>query len=220
MHVGLDRPITKRTQDIFGYGPFAEALAKGIYERTDLFEPYTIGIEAAWGMGKTSVANLIAEALAAYDAEHPSDQRRTHVVRYSPWLSASLEAQAISYMGELSGALKISFGHRVAPNLRKILKKLAKRFGGLASVGAGLAAMPFGFGSAAQSAASTMLKVSNESTEKLANELRTELRRIDAGQVIVIVDDIDRLHSDEDLKFAYFNKDFRRFAASRSHPSL
>ena len=186
-------------EDLFGYNEFARAIARGLVNRSNITEPYVVGIDAAWGMGKTSAANLIERAFDEIGRADPNDQRRVHVLNFSPWLFSSLDALAISYIGELTGALSASFGHRLGPDWKPFLRRLLKRFGRLVSGSAGFYANTIipGLGKSVTNAAEALLEVSEVSTEALGRELRDKLARVDAGQIIVIVDDVDRLHPDE-----------------------
>ncbi|MCS6068915.1 KAP family NTPase [Klebsiella variicola subsp. variicola] len=48
-----------------------------------------VGIEGAWGSGKTSLLNLILKNLAEYKDGH------THVLHISPWLSGNDPVEAL-----------------------------------------------------------------------------------------------------------------------------
>jgi hypothetical protein len=186
-------------EDLFGYGEFARSIARGLVNRFNITEPYVVGIDAAWGMGKTSAANLIERAFDELSREDPSVERRVHVVNFSPWLVSSLDALAISYIGEVTGALDASFGHRLGRDWKSLRKRLLKRFGRLVTASAGSYAdyLVPGLGMPVTHASKALLEVSQASTEALGKELRSKLAKVDAGQIVVIVDDIDRLHPEE-----------------------
>ena len=192
-------PIHNFDEDLFQYGEFARALARGVVNRSNITEPYVVGIDAAWGMGKTSAAQLIRRSFTEIGAEDPSDECRVHVIEFQPWLVSSLDALAISYIGELTGALNASFQHRLGPDWQAFRKRLLKRFGSLLAASAGGVASIYASGSfgAVSAAAKALLEVSDVSTEQLGRELRQKLANVDAGQIVVIVDDVDRLHPDE-----------------------
>lgn len=191
--------IVNFDNDSFGYSEFVRTIAKGLVNRSNITEPYVVGIDAAWGMGKTSAANLIVKAFEEIGCEDPSDTHRVHVVHFSPWLASGFEALAISYIAELTGALNKSFGHRLGSDWKMFQKRLLKRFGRLASVSTGSAANYFapGIGALVTNTMKAMFEVSETSTEALGAELRQKLAKVDAGQIVVIVDDVDRLHPDE-----------------------
>jgi hypothetical protein len=57
-----DAPLLASTNDKFHRWPFAKRVARVIASRTDP-ESIVIGINGAWGEGKTTVFNFIEEAL-------------------------------------------------------------------------------------------------------------------------------------------------------------
>lgn len=192
-------PIINFDEDRLGYELFARSLALGIANRTNITEPYIVGIDAAWGMGKTSAVNLVHKGLEEYSAQNPSDAKRVHIHHFSPWLLASLDALALTYIAELTGAIDKSFGHRLGHDWKKQRKKILKRYGNLISAAAGAATeyyMP-GFGTFAGKAGRALTEIADESTEALGRDLKNRLARLDAGQLVIIIDDLDRLHSDE-----------------------
>lgn len=186
-------------EDLLGYGDFARTIARGIANRTNVTEPYVVGIDASWGMGKTSAANLICQSFTELNNQSPSDERRVHVVRFSPWLFSSLDALVISYIGELTGALKTSFPHRLGWDWDRLRKRLFKRYGKLLASASKVGTdywLP-GFGGATASAVRVLTEVADQPTEEITDELRTKILQMGVGQLVIIVDDIDRLHPDE-----------------------
>src|SRR5262249_22604547 len=65
-----DRPITHRRADTLDYWPFAQSLAKGLVGRAPR-DGFVVGIQARWGMGKTSAINLLLQAISENE-EGPS----------------------------------------------------------------------------------------------------------------------------------------------------
>lgn len=193
-------PIGVPEDDEFGYADFAKALAIGIVSRSNLSEPYVIGIDAAWGMGKTSAANLLIGELDKLGGEQTSDERRICTILFSPWIHTSLNALAISYIGEITGAIDKCFAHRLKDRWKPVRKRVLQRYGELLATGAGAVTdlnLPAWAAPAASSITKLLTQVADDSTEKVAADLRNVLRHLDAGQIVVIVDDIDRLHPDE-----------------------
>jgi hypothetical protein len=62
--LNADSPITTRNEDALCYWAFAESLAKGITWRIPK-DGFIVGVQAHWGMGKTSAINLILDDDAA-----------------------------------------------------------------------------------------------------------------------------------------------------------
>ena len=63
LSLGTDTPIKVREQDLIGSAPFAERLAD-ILKSAAGPEPLVIGLYGPWGSGKTSVINLVENALS------------------------------------------------------------------------------------------------------------------------------------------------------------
>lgn len=73
-----DRPISTRSEDLLGRRTFAESLASAIkgWKGNDSL---VIALYGAWGMGKSSIKNMLLEAL------RDSGQGRAHIVDFNPW---------------------------------------------------------------------------------------------------------------------------------------
>lgn len=199
-----DAPIDQFAQDRLGYAPFARTLATGILGRKDLSEGYVIGVEARWGMGKTSAVNLVLAAIEAAQ-ENVDAQEKTVVVRISIWPTSGADVLARSYLQQLEAALKANFEVRTGTKYRRQIGKFAKKATSAIEAGSSGVAILTG---AAAPAAGLIGKVTGalvggfagwldpDSAEKVTNELRGELKKI-KGQLLVIIDDLDRLHPDE-----------------------
>src|SRR5258708_5920179 len=81
-----DTPISNRGEDALGYWAFAEALAKGVTQRLPR-DGFVVGIQAHWGMGKTSAINLLLLAIEAAETGLP-EARRTKVAVFNAWRHA------------------------------------------------------------------------------------------------------------------------------------
>ena len=92
-----DRPIERREQDRLGRRSFAEAIAQQVHA-VPAEQGFTIAVVGEWGSGKTSVLNMVAEALE----EGGSD---TAVLRFNPWLFSSADDLVARFFGELSAQL-------------------------------------------------------------------------------------------------------------------
>jgi predicted KAP-like P-loop ATPase len=90
--LSADSPITNRNEDALDYWPFAESLAKGLTERIPR-DGFVVGIQARWGMGKTSALNLILQAIRELESSKTSHQQ-TKIQNFDPWLFSGLETLA------------------------------------------------------------------------------------------------------------------------------
>src|SRR5262245_31539315 len=137
-----DAPISSHSDDRFGRWPFAERVASVIATRTDPTS-IVVGIYGPWGDGKTSVLNMMVEAL--------TDGDNVIVVPFNPWNFES-EGQLIrAFFDTLSDAI----GKSLTTKAEEIGKFLGK-YGNVLS----LASLPFGV-DAGTAAATIGEKLSN-----------------------------------------------------------
>jgi predicted KAP-like P-loop ATPase len=106
-----DRPISTRSEDLLGRRTFAESLASAIkgWKGNDSL---VIALYGAWGMGKSSIKNMLLEALR-------DSGRGTHIVDFNPWQWAGQHQLADAFFSEISKALS-----RVRPRKKQLLKRL------------------------------------------------------------------------------------------------
>lgn len=79
-----DTPIRTRKDDLFSFAPLAESVAKHILTYSQS-ESVVIGVSGSWGSGKTSLLNLIDEAISNQCTNEPKNLS-PKIIRYSPWL--------------------------------------------------------------------------------------------------------------------------------------
>ncbi|MCP8782532.1 P-loop NTPase fold protein [Escherichia coli] len=84
---GLDAAVEDVPEDRYGFGNIAENISRSILT-LPLEASNVVGIEGAWGSGKTSLLNLILRNLALKKDAH------THVLHISPWLSGGSPVEA------------------------------------------------------------------------------------------------------------------------------
>ena len=185
-----DAPIASAAADRFGMAPFAVALAKGL-EGLAAPEGVVFALNGPWGSGKSSVVNLMIEALQpAVDAD------RLQVVRFEPWSAPGVEALTLAFMQELRAVLGKSASKEVVDALAKVAKRAlphltkAAPLVGLTTAGA--------VGAAAAVGAGNFLTglLDEGSAEKTFRRLRDALTA-QQRRFVVIIDDIDRLPPDE-----------------------
>lgn len=159
-----DQPIKLREQDRFGWGDLAEGLARGLTPGSD--EPIVIGLYGAWGSGKSSLMNLVEEALESKSSTQTAEPRRPGpttdpqlqafvqgrsaprvqagaapkvvVVRFNPWFFKGEEALIRAMFVEIAGVLK----NKNVFNAENIVKAMRKYVKVLAPVAALAPATP------------------------------------------------------------------------------
>ena len=206
LSLATDTPIKAGEQDLIGRTPFAERLAD-ILKSAAGPESLVIGLYGPWGSGKTSVINLVENALSRKDDDGKAG---VSVVRFEPWNYLTAEQLLAQFLKEVEGALdKDAYGRR------KLFGKLrGKRPEVLNAFAAYSEALLMTAGAAASLAGAPLAGVAvpafgNRLTSRLRKSadragsvsakkqrLEEELLKFD-GRVVVIIDDIDRLPNDQ-----------------------
>ena len=175
--------ITKK-DDALGFADSAEAIAKSIFSGKHL-DGFVIGIEGEWGSGKTTYINLIRESLKKQSSEFK-------IIEFKPWLHSSQENLIAAYFKFLRENAKDIFGDD--SDIKKSLASVAESFTPLVGTLASMVAL----GDVAKSGMeliSETLKESPtlESQYEIIQKRLTEAKK----SFVVIIDDLDRLDSDE-----------------------
>ncbi|RVU39314.1 hypothetical protein EOI86_08760 [Hwanghaeella grinnelliae] len=82
-----DRPIKGDEEDLYGYSDYADAIA-AVIRNEKVNEPLLIAIDAPWGVGKTSVANLVKKRL---DEQAGHDVLPHQTLYFNAWLHDDAE---------------------------------------------------------------------------------------------------------------------------------
>ena len=99
-----DRPITRSEQDRLNRSQFAKYLARCMLDHKDP-ESLVIGLYGGWGVGKTSILNMVLEELN-FAATNIEANEKPIILNFSPW-SYSGQGQLIySFFRRLSSALR------------------------------------------------------------------------------------------------------------------
>jgi len=134
---------------------------------------------------------------------HVAKNPRTVVVRFSPWIFSGRVELAAALLSELARTLGQTLGADVRNAFGKVLGRLAE----LAPLGgAGIDLVGgSGLGGILSSGSSIMRKVADRMTsgpslDELRLQLKQALRALDERQVLIVVDDLDRLTPQEALE--------------------
>jgi predicted KAP-like P-loop ATPase len=211
-----DRPITSATQDALGRKGFSNAIADRLaaWHGKDCL---VAAIYGGWGTGKSSVKNMIVERLGEIDTSKTADV--PHVVEFNPWQFSGSEQLTGEFFATLSEAL-VEHPASSSAKAKKQAAESADRlslYGKLLGAGSGIlsagsvaasvllppAAPILQAGAAGAKVAADAAKSSRMLLDKTAPSLRAlkqQLKSDFAGlkrKMLVVVDDIDRLTSDE-----------------------
>jgi hypothetical protein len=176
-----DRPIHSRDEDRFNRWPFAQRIADTIARREES-SSLVIGIYGPWGDGKTSVLNLMEQALSTHDGIVP--------IRFNPWYFESQEQLIRGFFATLADALG-----RALPSRVEEIGSLMERYGAIVSlasvtVGGIVTLSP---GTAVQQVGKRLSTVELETLRKRLDQILRETGKC----VAVLIDDIDRLDRPE-----------------------
>jgi predicted KAP-like P-loop ATPase len=204
-----DRPIASSKADRLGRTAFANALAERI-RGWNGNESLVISLCGEWGCGKTSLKNMVLESL------NKGRRSKVDILQFSPWEISGHASVAGTFFRELGVAL-----NRCAekdPAAKAAVQRM-KRYSKFASVGGtalkGVGRMMASAGvpgteilellGDAVAASSDVAAKGAEAQSESSRELSlAELKRLLAGDMaklkrplLVVIDDIDRLTTDE-----------------------
>jgi predicted KAP-like P-loop ATPase len=212
-HISADRPITSKSDDRLNRSAFAEAIAQVIWQWRSK-PSLVIGLFGSWGSGKSSIKNLVVEALRDKDGE------KIPIVEFSPWQVSGQEILFEVFFREIGEALGKSVGADDSARKKRVARW--KRYSSILSVAATVASAGeaatnqtkpsiFGLISGALSkvlgSGAAVVKAGAEGIESEAvlealslSELKASISDDLGGlttPMLVILDDIDRLSSEE-----------------------
>lgn len=176
-----DNPIQDTSEDSLGRVASAEIFCTNVL-RLNATEGLVVGVLGPWGSGKTSFVNL---------ARHAFERESVYVVDFNPWMFSGTEQLVQSFFSELSAQLKLK------PGLAKVGETI-EHYGDLF---ANLSWLPLigpwvegGKGLAKILSEILQRKKAGVSGERTrVNDALKKLER----PVIVVLDDIDRLSTNE-----------------------
>ena len=175
-YFNADHPIERCSEDRLGRWVFADKVAQQL-RLLPAEHGFTVALTGEWGSGKTSVLNMVAEALE-------DDKDKIAVLRFNPWLFNGTNDLITLFFRELSAQL--------GQNELWKLKKVARVFTALGQVLAPLSPVP-GTTEAAKLAADKAEDwIQQPSLRGRRNQLEDALEKSDA-RIVVLIDDIDRL---------------------------
>ena len=177
-----DNPIIFSRDDILGWSPIAADFARKVLE-IDATQGLVIGLFGTWGSGKTSFINL---------ARPEFEQAGSSVIDFNPWQFSGDDQLLTRFFSELSSAMENK------SNLKELGSYL-KSYGGV------LSPAILGISTLAGSPhtgviLSVLLKLASRKIPPSATASHTRLREAlkrHGKPIIVVVDDVDRLSSDE-----------------------
>ena len=178
--IWTDEPVSSGEEDALGRVRYAKRAAELIAKVHSPESSAVIGLSGPWGSGKTSLVNMIVEQL--HDA-HPE----WSVSWFTPWATSDIAG----LLGEFYSALTSALPKKQTAKVRKALAVTA-------SVAApALTTIPVAGASVAEAVRLAGGALSKSPSWQTAfARASKELRQL-GKPILVVVDDIDRLHGDE-----------------------
>jgi predicted KAP-like P-loop ATPase len=176
-----DQPITSKAEDRFNRAFFATRIAETIATRVDP-SSIVLGIFGPWGDGKTSVLEMMQEALRPYP--------NAIVVRFNPWHFQSEDLLLRGFFATLADAMGKSL-----PNMKERAGDLLKKYGSVLSLASITVAgvVQVAPGNAAKGVGEAMSNVGLDELRRRIEGMLDESNR----RLVILIDDIDRLDREE-----------------------
>ncbi|RLY91646.1 hypothetical protein EAE32_10460 [Kocuria tytonicola] len=176
----IDEPIHCKEEDTLQRIHLAEQAARLVVSAHSWEASVVYGLTGPWGSGKTSMVELIVEALKERDPEW-------RVARFTPWATSDVS----SLMSEFFAALEAALPEDGRDSAQKALRVCAR------VAGPWLGLIPI-VGPALQGSAGILADATNPQMpwDEAFAEASASLRELDTP-VLVVADDIDRLQADE-----------------------
>lgn len=186
-----DKPITNASEDKLGRSGFAERLAKAIvnFNTTD---SYAIALQGAWGCGKTSVLNMAICKIEEFAGE------KTVIVKFNPWNFTTTGQLIDQFFATMSNKLKLSKSDKRLQTVGGLIEKYSSVLEYtqyIPVVGPYLDVVKSLAKAAGKEIKETVDKKLHDATIQKA-KIEEALKEIDF-QILVVIDDIDRLPNDQ-----------------------
>lgn len=175
-----DEPISDRNDDTLNRADYAARLAE-LVATTHASDSSTVfGLTGQWGSGKTSMIHLIVKELLAIDSAY-------RVVWFTPWAAHDVSGLLADFYTTLLAALPKHVAKKAKKSFATMLR-IAAPAGALVPLGGAVAT------SAINAAADALRREKpwNEAFQDASAQIIEAKTRI-----LIVVDDIDRLQSDE-----------------------
>lgn len=183
--ISPDLPITKSTEDRLNRGTFAKSLAKTI-SHYSFPSSFTIGLYGEWGSGKTSLVNMVLEAVEDID-------NSAIILRFNPWLCTDPKQLITQFFKQMATAIKLK--KPKAEKAWELIDQYADVFDAASLIpvaGVIISAAGKALAKEANDRVEQRTKDLQESKNQIVNKMKEENIKI-----IVSIDDIDRLSEEE-----------------------
>lgn len=205
-----DRPIASRKEDFLGRSGFAESLASAIKGWTGN-DSLVIALYGSWGSGKSSVKNMVLEALREQEKDCPL------IVEFNPWQWAGQEQLAEAFFQEIGVVLGrsdtngegkeraakwraygtyLTLGASLAKSLKTVLPLLGIPGSSIFELFASGLEQSSQITREGSEALSAQAEARDRNLTDVKQDLSNSLKAL-KEPILVVIDDVDRLSTDE-----------------------
>lgn len=183
-----DYPILSATEDQLGRRPFADQIASTL-RGVSAERGVVVGLMGPWGIGKTSLLNMVIERVKSEDAKKGEGHART-VLQFNPWLFSGSAQLVSAFFEEVGAQLRLGDDKE---------KKLADKLDDYGQALAPLVFLPVAgvwLSRVSTLFTSTARVIHRDSKPDPVTAKRARIERALAdleSPLIVVLDDIDRL---------------------------
>ena len=171
-----DEPLLDRVSDDLSRGEYADRVAEVILQILRRPASTVIAVVGPWGSGKTTLLNFVTKEL---------DGTQVKVVKFNPWMVSDLSSLVADFFAALLSALP-----KNKKKARKAVALLARAVSPLASV-IDIPGVDLGKGFVSMAD-----RLDDGGSRGLQRRVIKQLKRLNK-KILVILDDLDRLHAEE-----------------------
>lgn len=207
----IDVPVQAREDESLGVGMYADILARFI---TSCETPITIGIQGDWGIGKTSMLNMVRELLAPT----PRRQAKYHVIYFNTWQYSQFQQEQFLGLSILKGIMAEVQNLDSLKELRKDekVKSAVKNFGRFVTkLGNQLVQEHTGVDLQAAAAGTDEVSFLDNDIVLQIRQMKDEFRNLvqvlvpnERDRLVIMIDDLDRIKPVRALEFLEAIKNF------------
>lgn len=177
--ISTDRPLIDPKDDLLGFAPFAENIAKSI-QNSPQRDGYVIGLYGEWGSGKSTLLNFVEHYL--------KQDINITVVRFNPWIYSDDVDLVTSFLIQLNSVLIGEKKQKANETIDRLVSKLTTFTKVISKLPLTGSELPLAI-------AEKISQLQETDINHLKSEIEEHLRTF--HQIVVMIDDIDRLTSQE-----------------------
>ena len=174
-----DEPLRDPASDRLSRGAYAERVAEVLVQVSKRPASVVVGIVGPWGSGKTTLLNFVLDRLKT--------NQQMRIVEFNPWILPDLPSLVADFLATLLSALPTGDRESACAALAPYVRAAAPF--------AGIIRIPGIDAAKAVGVMADRLEADTSLSEK-KRQVETVLKKLDEP-VLVVLDDIDRLHAEE-----------------------